>query len=133
MAMRIANGIMFLVFGLAVAVQYNDPDPVSWIVIYGIAAAFSGAGAFGRYHPIVWVAAVGFVVGTVYWLPGVDLSSPGSLVTDVRMNSLAVEETREALGLAICAGWMIVLGVVSLRRRTGPDGSPQKLTSGGAS
>ena len=65
------------------------------------------------------MAAAAFLAGTIYWLPGVDLSNPRSLVTDVRMNSLAVEETREALGLLICAVWMIVLGIVWLRKRSG--------------
>lgn len=127
MALRVANAVAFLTFALAIAVQYNDPDPVVWMLIYAVAAAFTAAAVFNRYYGIVWVAAVGFIVGTIYWLPGVDLSDPSSLVTDVRMNSLAVEETREALGLAICAVWMIVLGVVWLRRRkrSAPDAAPQ--------
>lgn len=117
MAMRVANGVMVLVFLLAVAVQYNDPDPALWMAAYAVAAAFALAGAFGRHYGIVWIAALAFIVGTVYWLPGVDLSDPASLVTDVQMNSLGVEETREALGLFICAIWMTVLGVVWMTRR----------------
>lgn len=117
MIMRIVNAVMFLVFVFAIAVQYNDPDPIRWMFFYAVAAAFTLAAAFHRYTGVVWLAALGFVAGTIYWLPGVDLSSPRSLVTDVRMNSLAVEETREALGLLICAAWMSVLGIVWFRTR----------------
>ena len=32
-----------LVFGLACAAQFNDPDPLGWIGMYGAAAALSAA------------------------------------------------------------------------------------------
>jgi len=44
---------MFLVFVLSIVVQFNDPDPLSWIALCGVAAVLSGLAAFdGGYVPL---------------------------------------------------------------------------------
>src|SRR4029079_15379496 len=35
--MRIANYVMIPLFLMCVVVQYNDPDPIRWMLIYGAA------------------------------------------------------------------------------------------------
>ena len=39
--LHIANWIAALVFATCAVLQYNDPDPLRWILIYGAAAATS--------------------------------------------------------------------------------------------
>jgi hypothetical protein len=35
MLFRVANAVMTLLFLVATFVQYNDPDPIRWMAIYG--------------------------------------------------------------------------------------------------
>ena len=44
--MRLVNGIMCVVLGLFAFAQYNDPDALLWVLIYGIPAAWAGLIAF---------------------------------------------------------------------------------------
>ena len=46
--MRIVNGVLCLFLILFTAVQYNDPDVLLWVLIYGIGAVFTGLAAFRR-------------------------------------------------------------------------------------
>ncbi len=109
--MRAADAVMGLLFLLAVAVQYNDPDPLEWMAIYGAAALaclLAVRGRLSRWLPaVIGVIALGWaatlaprVVGQV---------GPGDLFREVGMATLAIEEAREMLGLLIVAGWMLVL------------------------
>ncbi len=110
MILRVLSGLMVPVFGLAVAVQYNDPDPIGWMAIYGVAALAALLGATGRaawpFPTLVAAAALGWAA---VWFPKVRYSRqmwPG-------------EEARELGGLLIVAFWMLVLavaGVVRARR-----------------
>jgi len=47
--MRYVNGFFFVLLVLFAVVQYNDPDAILWILIYGIAAGWAGLAAF---HPV---------------------------------------------------------------------------------
>jgi Transmembrane family 220, helix len=44
--MRYVNGFFFVLLVLFAVVQYNDPDAILWILIYGIAAVWAGLAAF---------------------------------------------------------------------------------------
>lgn len=116
--MRVLTGLMGILFVFAAAVQYNDPDPIRWMAIYGLAALACGlalAGRLPRWAPVVvglaalvWAATLApRVVGRV---------SLGDLFESYAMKSEPVEEAREMGGLLIVAGWMAVLAVVGSRR-----------------
>lgn len=107
---------MGLLFLFAVAVQYNDPDPLRWMALYGAAAAASLLVAWRGQAPIglpaatcllalVWAAWIGPpVLGRV---------SSGELFAEFEMASPVIEEAREAVGLLIVAGWMAVVLLAS--------------------
>jgi len=120
MAFRVANWVIIAAFLFSVAVQYNDPDPVRWMLIYGLAAlacilkllgwlrwylaAAVGATAFG------WAASLA---------PGViGKTSFGEMFQSFHMINPVVEEAREMGGLLIVAAWMGVLVFVSKHDRT---------------
>lgn len=44
--LRLVNGFLALLMTVFAAVQYNDPDAVIWMVIYGVGALFAGMVAF---------------------------------------------------------------------------------------
>ena len=125
MLFRTFNGAMAALFAFALAVQYNDADPVRWMITYGAACAVSTIVAVRGTAPLAAAAAVGAV--TLAW--GVTLAlGVGSL--DVytsmfdtwEMKSVPIEEAREASGLLLIAAWMTLL---SLRTwMTGKKGAP---------
>jgi transmembrane protein TMEM220 len=116
-AMRSANIFMAALFILAVAVQYNDPDPIRWMTMYGLAAVSCLLAVKGK---LPWF--VPAVIGTValIWAstlaPGV-IRAPSleGFFGSMQMKTPAVEEAREMFGLLIVALWMAVLAVRSIR------------------
>jgi transmembrane protein TMEM220 len=107
--------VMALVLLCFAAVQYNDPDPVRWMAIYGAACLASALAAFRLRSAWLPAAVVGAVAlaWAAYWCQGVigrhvDM---GEVFAVTRMIDTSVEETRETLGLLIVAVWMAVVAV----------------------
>lgn len=116
------NTVMLLAFVGSAVVQWNDPDPVRWMLLYSSAAVACALHLFGVL-PWRLAAAVGVValVWSAIWAPGVITNAPiGQLFTTYQMMSPEIEEARELLGLLIVAGWMAVL--VAVRRRQASSG-----------
>ena len=44
--MRYVNGFFCVLMVLFTVVQYNDPDAILWILIYGLTAVWAGLAAF---------------------------------------------------------------------------------------
>jgi len=122
------NALVAVMFVVSALLQYNDPDPLRWIVIYLAAAA----ACMAVFRPRGWwvAAAVGSLC--LIWaatmaprvLPDLQL---GHLVKTMEVKTPQIEEGREMLGLAIIALWMAILvGWATLskaRKRMGPGGS----------
>ena len=116
--LRLATAVMGLFFVFSVAVQYNDPDPVRWMVIYGAAAILSLAAIRAALPPFLPALHAGIALGwALVWLPGAVRTSFAEMFRTYEMMSPAMEEGREMLGLAIVAAWMTVLAVASSRAR----------------
>ena len=97
---RAANAVLCVLFLFAVAVQYNDPDPIRWMAMYGSAAVCCLLALIGRL-PRILPAAVGLVA--LVWAVVLGASV-------VRGNQpLNSEEGRETMGLVIVAFWMALL------------------------
>ena len=99
---------MFLVF--SAAVQYNDPDPYAWLVLYLAAAGVSFA---ALWFPDLWkipaVVAVGAFVWAATLVPTVTQTSFPDLFQSWEMMSREMEEGREFLGLLSVASWTTYL------------------------
>lgn len=113
----LANGFMLLMFLFSAAVQFNDPDPLAWVVVYGAAAVICGL-EIRRRSP-AW-APVGLALiallwaGTLYYRAhDVPISS---LFAEWEMRDLRVEEAREMYGLTIVGVWMVVIVIVGWAR-----------------
>lgn len=122
--MRIVNFVLALMFLLFAFFQINDPDPVIWILIYGVMAVTCILAAFRFYSRMGLIVLA--VVYAVYALTSIGSflkwlgsDNKGDLFDDIaKMQNLYIEETREFLGLLIC---ITVLGVYifqSYRKRT---------------
>jgi hypothetical protein len=114
-----ANLAMVVLFIVAAGLQYNDPDPEAWMPLY-FGAAVACVLAWRR--PGTWgVAALVGVVALAWaaWLaPGViPQFAMGHLFTSMKAGTLAIELSREFLGLLIVAAWMAIVAVFSLVTR----------------
>src|SRR5262245_29125641 len=117
---RALNAGMALLFLFASVVQYNDPDPLRWVAIYGVACLASIMAAGGRpFHPAV---AAGVAAVALIWILAIIFQGQGGaayrhMFDAWEMTAANVEEARESVGLLIVAAWMTALAV--WRRRTG--------------
>ena len=90
-----------VLFLLAGAVQYNDPDPYIWIPVYLIPALICLTAVSGRLHWIIPIAVSGLAyVGFAVMALQVFGQQP-----------LFCEEAREMWGLLVTALWLDGLGV----------------------
>lgn len=104
--MKIANLILGTIFLLSAAVQYNDPDPIAWILIYGLVAGVLFFAAFGKRNK--WVAIVGIAVSAVWFISllpefinWIQMGMP-NIAGTMKTEEPHIEYTREFLGLALC-------------------------------
>ena len=116
-AFRLLNGLMAALFALAVVVQFNDPDPLRWVALYGAALAVSTLAAARGSVPVVLPATVGgialawglFLAGN----SGATLRTYQQMFDAWEMKNTSIEEAREATGLLIVFFWMAVVGLGS--------------------
>jgi hypothetical protein len=99
---------------LAAVVQVNDPDPLRWMAMYGIAAAISAYAAITSRVPRVAATLLGAVA--VAWAVSIAATGPRldeylRMFDGWEMRSAPIEEAREVSGLVIVAAWMIVLAM----------------------
>ncbi len=112
--MRILNLVLAVMFLVFASLQLNDPDPITWILIYGTMAVVCVMAAFEFY--VRWLMIVQFVSYGVYAIILIPafwtwVGSPDrSLLFDelAKMKFSYIEESREFLGLLIC---MTILAV----------------------
>lgn len=112
--MKILYWALSLLFALFAVVQYNDPDPILWMLLYGgIAVHYAMAALRRPYRPalLLWFA------GAIVW--GAFLTSDftnwlclgmPSIVDTMKAETPWVELTREFFGLLISAfacGWLL--------------------------
>jgi hypothetical protein len=111
MIFMLLNSVMAILFVFAVIAQFNDPDPVSWMLVYTVAAALCVATLLKlRIRPVLVAYMVVCATWVIYLSPRfVDTSMQA--FTSVGMNSVIEEEVRELWGLVICLAWSVVLYV----------------------
>jgi hypothetical protein len=116
MIFKLLNGVMTILFVLAILVQSNDPDPVLWMLVYGVAAALCVATLLKfRLRPVLIAFMAVCVTGVIYLSPRFADTSMQAFAS-VGMNSIIEEEVRELWGLVICLAWSVVLYVHARNR-----------------
>lgn len=109
---------MALVFLFSTVVQVNDPDPVRWIAIYGLATVASVSSWLGRVRswlpalvaPLALAWAVSIAPRVVGRVP------LGDMFGAFEMRDTGVEESREMYGLLLVAGWMASVAIRAPKR-----------------
>lgn len=122
--MRILNFILAVMFLIFAFVQVNDPDPVVWILIYGIMAVMCILAIFEFYPTkvtlglllVMTLYSFTYVPGVIEWLGSDDKTL---LFDDIaKMQYPYIEEAREFLGLLICIG-VLIFHVVRAKKKHG--------------
>jgi hypothetical protein len=114
----VASWVFAVLFAVCVLLQYNDPDPLRWMALYGAAAVASAAVPYWRRG---WIAAV--LVGLVaaawalwLWAHVLGFVEVGDLWRKMSEKGGKVEEMREAGGLTIVAAWLCMSAWIGRRR-----------------
>ena len=107
---KLGVGTIGVLLVFAAVVQYNDPDPYAWLVLYLAAAGVSFA---ALWFPDLWkipaVVAVGAFVWAATLVPTVTQTSFPDLFQSWEMMSREMDEGREFLGLLSVASWTTYL------------------------
>lgn len=100
--------VMAALLLVCVALQYNDPDPVRWMVMYGAAAITSATLPHEKQLvPLGYAIAAIALVWSLVLLVGVwGKVDVGDIVEKMSEKGGAVEEERELGGLAIAGLWI---------------------------
>ena len=104
---------MFIIFAI---LQYNDPDPFGWILVYlGVAAHIKFIDEKWYLPQIRWVLIAVLVYLLYTYVPDIQQwvkDGMPTIVTDMKADTPYVELVREGLGLVIC-----LLTVVLVRKK----------------
>lgn len=111
--------IATLVFALMAAIQWNDPDPLYWIVVYAAVAVVAAAAVVGRSLPRFTLVTLGAVIaGALIAVPGfvdyLQSGNWGAIGEHMNDEEPYIEEGREFVGLIIAA-----VALWLLNRRSG--------------
>ena len=98
--MRIANAIMLILFISWAGFQYNDPDGLLWMAVYGAAGIECILYFMGRLPRFLAISYGGLCVAWAIVL-GVVVAINGEFIFE--------ERGREMFGLVICAVWTAIL------------------------
>ena len=110
---------MMAVFLSCLLLQFNDPDPVVWAIIYSIpivGCLVWERSALGRLLPSM-AAAVAFVFAVILVFSAPTASPQGHAFEQWQMMDEHSEVLREAGGLVLIAGWMSVLAFVGSKTK----------------
>lgn len=111
--MRILNFVLAVMFLAFAFLQINDPDPLLWILVYGIMAVICILAAFDIYSMKFLIAITVLLVGFSFvYIPGVldwlKTENKADLFSEeMKASHPYIEESREFLGLMICVAVMV--------------------------
>lgn len=119
MVFRCLNALFALLFLYSASLQFNDPDPLRWIVIYTAAAIPCIIAVWRR---LDWRLPALIGVIALCWsashIPHVaKFGQLGHMFDHWKMENEDVVYGRELFGLLIVASWMLVLSLASRRHR----------------
>lgn len=104
--MKILDLLLALLFAAGAAVQYNDPDPLIWMLLYGGVALVATLALFGKHIlPVTLLVALACAVGLGWSAPGFIEYITGhtneNLMQSMSAERPYIEKTREFLGMLI--------------------------------
>ncbi len=104
--MKIVNLILAGLFVVFAAVQFNDPDPIFWVIVYLGMAVITGFAAYKKYFIWLMLAMLAVLIYELFTLfpafsSWIDDGMP-SITESMKASTPFVELVREFLGLFLC-------------------------------
>ncbi|MEX2336592.1 MAG: transmembrane 220 family protein [Fulvivirga sp.] len=102
--MKIISLTLAILFMGFAAVQYNDTDPLQWMLIYGYVAVIPILYLF-KVYPVrlILLTIVAGTVLSVFYIPGIidwlQQGTAGELTQEMKATKPYIEESREFFGL----------------------------------
>jgi len=115
---RVLAAFMLLPLSASVAVQYNDPDGLVWMLIYGYSILITIPALFGIYSGWAIPGTLGYLLGFLYLVPTFEAPY------------LKSELTREGGGLFIAFAWTLCVAVMWYLRARPALAEPAPLPKG---
>ena len=114
--MKVFNILFAILFVIAAALQYNDPDPYIWIPIYLYGAVLCWLAFRGKYYPgACLLGAFAFFVYSLYYfftddgvLDWIQKHHSESIASTMKAETPWIEDTREFFGLMILVVVLLV-------------------------
>lgn len=114
--MKLFNAFFVIIFSISAVIQYNDPDPLLWMVIYGYGALVCLLAVFRKDHRILHYAGILIFLayalylfflpkGVLSWLTEHGAENITGSMSDEKP---WVEYTREFFGLLILSFALLV-------------------------
>ena len=116
--MRVFHGLMALLFVVAVVVQWNDPDPIPWVLMYGAAASLAAMGTLGI-PPRETAVFLGLIASlwAASLLPSAVKFDASTTEWQMKAGDIIEEEARECGGLLLVTVSAVALVMDANRRR----------------
>ena len=117
---RILSIVFGLVFILFAIVQYNDPDPIGWVLIYSLIALLCFLSFFGIYRK--WIAYLVLAISVLWMLTlfpslwqWLKYEPASALIYGMSPDKMYIEESREFLGLLL--GASCIFFIIAMNRK----------------
>jgi hypothetical protein len=104
--------VLCLVFISFAYLQYNDPDPIFWIGVYGTFAVLSFLRVINKQSKkLILVATIATGIALLFYLPGfiewLSVPDKGEIFGEMVYQKSYIEETREFFGLLLGAASLL--------------------------
>lgn len=94
----------FIIFIIFAGLQYNDPDPIKWIFVYGNCAMYSFNGIKIKRYKIFDIKKEFYFITCIYLSIMFYI-----LIKEVSFSHIKTEHIFEISGLFICIAWLYYL------------------------
>jgi hypothetical protein len=104
--MKLLDYIFVALLATTAYLQLNDPDPIYWVLVYGLGAVVALLNALGNRSPLLAALTIGMVIsGMIYAAPGMaeflQAGDYGSITGSMDGPARYVEPAREFIGLLL--------------------------------
>lgn len=113
MLFKTVSYLMMAFFMMSLIVQFNDPDWLFWIMVYGAILVTTLLKTFKPAQWLQWVLLILVLLygyGVFHWSDSFSHTSLDAFKS-VGMKDSVAENVRELWGLVICLVWTVVMGV----------------------
>ncbi len=122
--MKLFNLLFCLLFLFSAGLQYNDPDPYTWIPIYLYGAILCWLAFRQKFYPKAYLLGIiVFTIGALYYfftddgvLDWIQKHDAENIATSMKATKPWIEETREFFGLVILIVALLINFIYAKRK-----------------